>query len=78
MWNFDPENGNSYFEVKSATTEFEMTVNEYESMKNNKQNFEVVLVNKDTQEISRHKFVELEEFKQVNGYKFKFEQEKIF
>ena len=77
MWNFDSKNGNLYFEVKSATTEFEMTLNEYESMKRNKNNFEVVLVNRDTQEISRHTFQELEAFKQVNGYKFRFEQKKI-
>lgn len=77
MWNHDSQNGNLYFEIKSATTELEMSINEYESMENNKENFEVVLVDRDRQEISRHKFAELEEFKQINGYKFIFKQEKL-
>lgn len=33
MWNIDSIKGNTYFEIKSSTTEFEMTINEYESMK---------------------------------------------
>lgn len=77
MWNQDSQNGNLYFEIKSATTELEMSINEYESMESNKDNFEVVLVDRDRQEISRHKFAELEEFKQINSYKFIFKQEKL-
>ena len=77
MWNSDPGKGNLYFEVKSSTTEFELSINEYKSMENNKDNYEVILVNRDTQEISRHKFEELEDFKQVSSYKFVFEQEKL-
>mgnify|MGYP002624392767 FL=1 len=77
MWNADAKNGNLYFEVKSSTTEFELSINEYKSMESNKENYEIILVNRDTQEISRHKFEELEEFKQVNSYIYKFEQEKM-
>lgn len=77
MWNSDPENGNLYFEVKSSTTEFELSINEYKSMENNKDNYVIILVNRDTQEISHHYFEELEEFKQINSYIYKFEQEKI-
>lgn len=77
MWNSDSEKGNLYFEVKSSTTEFELSIYEYKSMENNKDNYEVILVNRDTQEISHHKFEELEEFKQVNSYIYKFEQEKM-
>lgn len=77
MWNSDSEKGNLYFEVKSSITEFELSINEYKSMENNKDNYVVILVNRDTQEISHHKFVELEEFKQVNSYIYKFEQEKM-
>ena len=46
-------------------------------MENNKDNYEVILVNRDTQEISRHKFEELEDLKRVSSYKFVFEQEKL-
>lgn len=74
MWD---QASNTYFEVKSATKEFEMSINEYESMKNNQDNYEVVLVNTNTREISRHTFAELDEFKQISGYKFIFEQEKL-
>lgn len=77
MWNSDSEKGNLYFEVKSSTTEFELSINEYKSMENNKDNYEVILVNRDTQEISRHKFEELEDLKRVSSYKFVFEQEKL-
>lgn len=76
MWNCDPQNGNVYFEVKSSVTEFEMTIGEYKSMERNKESYEVVLVNRDTREISRHKFAELAELKQINSYKFRFKQEK--
>ncbi len=77
MWNSDSEKGNLYFEVKSSTTEFEMSIKEYKSMENNKDSYEIILVNRDAQEISRHKFEELEELKQINSYIFKFEQEII-
>lgn len=77
MWNADSINGNTYFEIKSSTTEFDMTINEYESMKQHRKNYEVILVNRETQEISHHKFDELDVFKEVNGYKFRFEQEII-
>lgn len=77
MWNSDSEKGNLYFEVKSSITEFELSINEYKSMESNKDNYVVILVNRDTQEISHHKFEELEEFKQVNSYIYKFEQEKM-
>ena len=76
MWDCDPQKGNTFFEVKSSVTEFEMTINEYKSMERNKSNYEVVLVNRDTREISRHKFAEIDELKRVNSYKFKFKQEK--
>ena len=46
-------------------------------MKENQDNYEVVLVNINTGEISRHKYSELENLKEVNGYRFKFKQEKI-
>lgn len=76
MWNCDPRNGNTYFEVKSSVSEFEMSINEYKSMEKNKNCYEVVLVNRETREISRHKFAEIEELKQINSYKFRFKQEK--
>lgn len=76
MWNRDPKHGNSFFEVKSSISEFEMTINEYKSMERNKENYEVVLVNRETREISRHKYSEIEELKQVNSYRFRFKQEK--
>ena len=68
---------NIYFEIKSSTTEFEMSINEYESMKNNKENYFVVLVNRDTKEISKHKFDELDSFKEPSKYKFTFKQIEI-
>ena len=76
MWVQDPENGNMYFEVKSSITEFEMSINEYNSMLNHPESYEVVLVNRNTKEISRHKFDELDELKQVSSYHFKFKQKR--
>ena len=43
MWSRSNEL-NVYFEVKSSISEFEMTINEYNSMKENKNNYFVVLV----------------------------------
>lgn len=78
MWYYDKEKDvYIYFEIKSSINEFEMSINEYESMKENQDNYEVVLVNTTTHEISRHKYSELENLKEVNGYRFKFKQEKI-
>ena len=74
MWNFDSKNGNLYFEVKSAETEFEMTKNEYDSMKRNKNNYFVVLVNLKTYKISCHKFEEIDSLKEISGYRFIFRQ----
>ncbi len=76
MWVHDPENGNMYFEVKSSITEFEMSINEYNSMSANRDSYEVVLVNRDTKEISRHKFDELDGLKQASRYLFKFKQKR--
>lgn len=76
MWVQDPENGNMYFEVKSSITEFEMSINEYNSMLNHPESYEVVLVNRNTKEISRHKFDELDGLKQVSSYIFKFKQKR--
>ena len=76
MWVQDPEKGNLYFEVKSSITEFEMSINEYNSMLNHQDSYEVVLVNRDTKEISRHKFDELDGLKQVSSYLFKFKQKR--
>ncbi|HFN2856381.1 TPA: DUF3883 domain-containing protein, partial [Enterococcus faecium] len=76
MWVHDPENGNMYFEVKSSITEFEMSINEYNSMLDNPDSYEVVLVNRDTKEISRHKFDELDGLKQASSYLFKFKQKR--
>lgn len=77
MWDFDPKKGNTYFEIKSATTEFDMTIAEYQSMKKNKHNYEVVLVDISRRAISRHRFTELDEFKQIDSYRFCFIQEQI-
>lgn len=76
MWVHDSENGNMYFEVKSSISEFEMSINEYNSMLNNPDSYEVVLVNRDTKEISRHKFDELDGLKQASSYLFKFKQKR--
>ena len=65
-----------YFEVKSSITEFEMSINEYNSMSANRDSYEVVLVNRDTKEISRHKFDELDGLKQASRYLFKFKQKR--
>ncbi len=76
MWN-PSDAGNTYFEVKSSISEFEMSLNEYESMKKNKAVYYVVLVNRETKEISKHLFDELEQFKVPVGYKFSFKQSKV-
>ena len=76
MWVQDPEKGNMYFEVKSSITEFEMSISEYNSMLNHPDSYEVILVNRDTKKISRHKFDELDGLKQVSSYIFKFKQKR--
>ena len=73
MWNHSKD-GNTYFEIKSSITEFEMSINEYESMKNNKNNYYVILVNRETKEISKHLFNELDAFKEPSKYRFVFKQ----
>ncbi|WP_443738883.1 hypothetical protein [Treponema sp.] len=72
MWNRGDEN--SYFEVKSAVDTFQMSINEYNSMKENQDTYEVVLVNRDNGSISRHKYKELDKFKKINEYLFEFKQ----
>lgn len=74
MWVEDLLNGNMYFEVKSSKSEFEMTINEYNSMRNNPESYEVILVDKDTKKISRHKLSELEGLKSISKYLFRFKQ----
>ena len=76
MWNYSKD-GNTYFEVKSSTTEFEMSINEYESMKNNKTNYYVVLVDRKTKEVSLHLFDELDALKKPSKYKFAFKQKRL-
>ena len=66
--------GNTYFEIKSATTEFEMSINEYESMKENKENYYIVLVDRKSNTISMHQFAEVEKLKKPSGYIFEFTQ----
>lgn len=75
MWNIDSEGNKIYFEIKSSTNDFEMSINEYNSMKDNPDNYEVVLVNVEKGTISRHKFTELDKLKQVGKYFFSFEQQ---
>ena len=43
-------------------------------MKDNPETYEVVLVNRENGSISRHKFGELDTFKKVNEYIFRFKQ----
>lgn len=76
MWNIDSNNVKTYFEIKSATTEFEMSINEYNSMLSVPKEYIVVLVNIATGEISKHYLDELNGLKQVSKYKFCFTQEK--
>lgn len=72
MWNCGEEN--LYFEIKSAVDEFQMSIEEYNSMKENQDTYEVVLVNRENGSISRHKFCELDKFKRINEYLFQFKQ----
>lgn len=74
MWVHSNE-GDMYFEVKSFISEFEMSINEYNSMKENRTNYYVVLVNRETKEISKHLFAELDAFKEPSKYKFTFKKD---
>lgn len=74
MWNIDSSGKKTYFEIKSSINEFTMSINEYNSMKTFKDDYEVVLVDVKTQTITRHKFSELDPLKQVSQYAFYFEQ----
>lgn len=74
MWNPNSDNKEKYFEIKSATTEFEMSINEYVSMENNKDKYFVVLVDIATGEMSLHQFDELIKLIQVSKYRFCFKQ----
>lgn len=76
MWNIDADKVKTYFEIKSATTEFEMSINEYTSMEAAPNDYEVVLVDIATKQISRHKLNELKDLKQVSKYRFCFTQTK--
>ena len=72
MWDPDSKGRETYFEIKSATTEFEMSIHEYSSMENNKDNYFVVLVDNSTGKISLHQFDKLNDLRQVSKYKFYF------
>ena len=76
MWNIDSNGEKHYFEIKSSTNEFDMSLNEYDSMKNNPNDYEVVLVDVKNNTISRHLFEELEPYKQISKYSFIFKQVK--
>ena len=77
MWNIDNSGNKTFFEIKSAINEFEMSINEYNSMKDNSNNYIIVLVDIKNNMISKHKFNELEPLKQVSKYAFTFNQIKI-
>ena len=74
MWNIDQNGKKTYFEIKSSINEFEMSINEYNSMKNFPNDYEVVLVDIKNNTISRHTFKELEPLKQISKYFFVFKQ----
>lgn len=63
-----------YFEVKSAKTEFFMSIYEYNSFINNKSNYKIVLADIDTKAISLHSFDELDNKKSIDTYIFRFKQ----
>lgn len=74
MWNIDEYGKKTYFEIKSSINEFEMSINEYNSMKNFQNDYEVILVDVKNYTISRHQFKELEPLKQISKYSFVFKQ----
>ena len=74
MWNRGEIN--TYFEIKSATNEFIMSINEYNSMKENHENYIIILVDITKKEISMHKFNEIDHYKKINDYKFEFDIKK--
>lgn len=74
MWNIDEYGKKTYFEIKSSINEFEMSIHEYNSMKNFQNDYEVVLVDVKNNTISRHRFKELEPLKQISKYSFVFKQ----
>ena len=76
MWNIDNNGNKTFFEIKSATNEFEMSINEYNSMKDYCNDYVIVLVDIRNNRISKHKFNELEPLKQVSKYVFTFNQVK--
>lgn len=76
MWNIDNNGNKTFFEIKSATNEFEMSINEYNSMKDYYNDYVIVLVDIRNNRISKHKFNELEPLKQVSKYVFTFNQVK--
>ena len=74
MWSTAPDGVITYFEVKSAVTEFEMSIGEYNSMLKAKENYYVVLVDIKAHKVSKQKFDALEPHKRVSKYKFRFKQ----
>ena len=76
MWNSDPVKGNTYFEVKSESSDFKMSIREYDSMKKNPDRYEVVLVNRETRKINRHKFAEIDKLKKPFTFIFRFKMTK--
>lgn len=72
MWNTDDNGNKTFFEIKSAINEFEMSINEYNSMKNHCDNYIVVLVDIKNNIISTHKLSDLEPLKQISKYVFAF------
>ncbi len=74
MWNTDSDGNKTYFEIKSSVSEFNMSINEYNSMKKCQENYIVVLVDIKSNTISLHKFDELDALKEISEYTFIFNQ----
>ena len=77
MWNPDPVKGNTYFEVKSESSNFKMSIREYDSMTKNPDTYEVVLVNRETRQINRHKLAEIDKLKKPFTFVFRFKKKEV-
>lgn len=74
MWVQNSSEGEKYFEVKSLSYSFEMSIKEYESMESHKENYFVILADMSKRKISYHKYEDIDKLKSISSYIFKFKK----
>lgn len=74
MWVQNSSDGEKYFEVKSLSDSFEMSISEYVSMMSHMDSYFVILADRSKRKISYHKYEDIDKLKSISSYIFKFKK----